>query len=617
MRRRLVCAFISLTLVGCDSEFEYNPIKYESRTKAEERLDPAVRVVDLDVVSDDRLVAVASPSSSYEERWAAISEDAGQTWKRVQPMGEATGIHVRSFAVTSKGIHLLTAAAVFRSQDGRSWQSAITAEKGFDYGLFAAGNEAWIGRRGGSLLSIDSGRKLESAGVVTAMIETASKTLLAGSFGKGVFRSTDGGATWQGSVLSTPDVCSLATLPNGDVLAGTFGGGVFRSADQGATWVASGQGLEDPEVQALVSVADGPVFAGAQRGLFRSDDGARTWKRVDGPIASDNINVLAATPKGVVLAGTWGNGLYRSVDRGSSWTLVDVRAAPPSITTISERPDGPIYAGMLTGEVYELTPEDGAWKTFGKMDASAVVRLTVAPDRKVYGSTNNKLYRFDGGAWVSFPFALPGKPIRGLAVDASGRVLAETFDMDRESQRVFGTVDMGRTWKALEGECLDGTTPPKLTADPMGTTLLQGCSCISQDGGKSWKRVVVADRHVCLIAAGSKHTVLAVSNNWSSAGILSLMPGWKLRDRLDIEAEPTCLGVLPDGTIGFAADRALMVLPPGKSAAEKRSDLRSACRQLVGRDDGSFVMLDEHGIHRSTDGAKTWARIDGLDREAK
>jgi ligand-binding sensor domain-containing protein len=66
------------------------------------------------------------------------------------------------------------------------------------------------------------------------------------------------------------DVRALAVNPAGHVFAGTFGGGVFRSTNNGNSWVAVNDGLMNPTVRALVVDASGRIFAGTPSGVFRS-----------------------------------------------------------------------------------------------------------------------------------------------------------------------------------------------------------------------------------------------------------------------------------------------------------------------------------------------------------
>lgn len=313
----------SLVLAGCGRMPYWTENRGERRPQAEERVHPSVRVRDVEPLSGDRLLAVADDVLS-------ISRDGGKQWSRVAIWTGEEPMKARALARSKSGVHVVTDRGVFRSVDeGETWAS-VGEGGGEPYDLFGTSESVWVARRRGAVAGLDVPRRLEG-GVVTAMLELAPPTMLAGSFGKGIFRSTDGGATWAPSTqgLATSEVTSLALAKN-DVLAGTFGGGVFRSSDQGLTWTTSSEGLEDVEVQALASLDGTRVLAGCRLGLFVSSDAGRTWKRHDGPLGKDNVQVLAADAKGRTFAGTWGNGLYRSEDGarpGRSRTSVTSR--PP------------------------------------------------------------------------------------------------------------------------------------------------------------------------------------------------------------------------------------------------------------------------------------------------
>ena len=95
-------------------------------------------------------------------------------------------------------------------------------------------------------------------------------TLYAGSRGKGVFKSTDGGAHWQQLDLPQPDVFSLAVSPaDGSVYAGCEPSMLFRSADGGKSWRALDVGGAQ-KVHALVLGIDGRnLYAASERGIYR------------------------------------------------------------------------------------------------------------------------------------------------------------------------------------------------------------------------------------------------------------------------------------------------------------------------------------------------------------
>lgn len=126
---------------------------------------------------------------------------------------------------------------------------------------------------------------------------------------RGVYRSTDGGATWK-LVLHVSDDAGASAIsmdPNNprviyaafwdhrrmpwQIRSGGPGSGVWKTTDGGDTWERMPQGGKDglPELMGKVGVAVSPprperVWAMVEAddgGLFRSDDGGKTWRRVN------------------------------------------------------------------------------------------------------------------------------------------------------------------------------------------------------------------------------------------------------------------------------------------------------------------------------------------------
>src|SRR5713101_1822514 len=84
-------------------------------------------------------------------------------------------------------------------------------------------------------------------------------TLYAGSRGKGVWKSSDGGVSWQDMSLPQSDVFSLAVSPaDGSIYAGCEPSMLFRSTDGGQTW---------HELEALRSIPSAPTWSFPPRPL--------------------------------------------------------------------------------------------------------------------------------------------------------------------------------------------------------------------------------------------------------------------------------------------------------------------------------------------------------------
>lgn len=126
----------------------------------------------------------------------------------------------------------------------------------------------------------------------------AERTILLVGTKKGGFiaESADGRASWsiRGPLCEGWPIQDMTFDPGtGRIYAGGgsawYGPTVFRSDDLGATWTQSSSGLtygdDGPKISAVwnVTPANGSVFAGVgPAGLFRSEDGAQTWKHVEG-----------------------------------------------------------------------------------------------------------------------------------------------------------------------------------------------------------------------------------------------------------------------------------------------------------------------------------------------
>jgi hypothetical protein len=178
--------------------------------------------------------------------------------------------------------------------------------------------------------------------------------------GQALWRSADGGASWQ--AINAPlraaaggqtcvaaaiaDFGHAASTPQ-TIYAATTNAGLLRSTDGGVGWARVGAGaLPDELAHVAVAPADARLVwaAGTRGGLFRSRDGGLSWDRVDGvgacaggagPLpAAFVVGALLATAD-TLYAGDWldssqpgiypgpAAGLYASRDDGVCWQQID------------------------------------------------------------------------------------------------------------------------------------------------------------------------------------------------------------------------------------------------------------------------------------------------------
>jgi photosystem II stability/assembly factor-like uncharacterized protein len=150
-------------------------------------------------------------------------------------------------------------------------------------------------------------------------------TIFAGTAGSGVFRSTDGGKTWQQHGAEGEAVMALLGQPDGTMLAGCHQNGIMRIAADGTTTPAN-QGIAARSMSALALSPDferdGVLYtAGIEDGVLRSADRGATWQPV-GALPTNQVLSLAVAPRPLpehVLLAATDDGLYRSTDSGAQW----------------------------------------------------------------------------------------------------------------------------------------------------------------------------------------------------------------------------------------------------------------------------------------------------------
>ncbi len=179
---------------------------------------------------------------------------------------------------------------------------------------------------GGGEPEVTEAGTLPASHHVHALRAADDGTLLLGLHGA-LWRSTDGGTTWQQAGLEGHDAMAIGIGPDtdGPILIG--GHGVLARADDptGDFTTLSPSELGEIDVHALAQAPSQPTTAYAfevAQGLFRSDDGGDTWQLV-APIGKDfgpGVTALAVHPTDpdTLLLGGGDSGLLHSTDGGAS-----------------------------------------------------------------------------------------------------------------------------------------------------------------------------------------------------------------------------------------------------------------------------------------------------------
>ena len=173
-------------------------------------------------------------------------------------------------------------------------------------------------------------------GRVTACLidEEASDTLYVGADFGGLFKSSDGGATWQ--ALPNPEAIYFKHLAQaGERLYLSVNSGLYASDDDGASWQELSTALSSPMLDGLVIDPRDPstlyglanTYCNPGGVVIKSTDGGANWNELCVGQSTATVDALAVDPEtpARLYAGTGccGGGLFASSDGGANWALAD------------------------------------------------------------------------------------------------------------------------------------------------------------------------------------------------------------------------------------------------------------------------------------------------------
>jgi photosystem II stability/assembly factor-like uncharacterized protein len=247
-------------------------------------------------------------------------------------------------------------------------------------------------------------------------VEGDRLTIWVGAAGGGVWKSTDGGLQFKpmfdkhtqsiGAIKVDPKDPKVVWVGTGESWvrnSASIGDGVYKTVDGGDNWERVG--LEkteriariaiDPKDPATVFVcATGAAYApAADRGVFRTRDGGKTWEKVlfvDNDTGCADLSIDPQDPR-VLYAGMWqfrrsasfftsggpGSGLYKSTDGGTTWKKSQnglpkanlgriAVAVAPSRTSV-------VYATVEAKDATALYRSDDLGETWVKTNSSSSV----------------------------------------------------------------------------------------------------------------------------------------------------------------------------------------------------------------------------------------------------
>src|SRR5262245_8287777 len=337
--------------------------------------------------------------------------------------------------------------------------------------LNSAGNDlVYSTYLGGSLSDSAAGLAIDASGAVYLTGATDSFDFpLMGAFqttkkGSSVYSTTNGAGDWRESAagMDVSQVNDIAFDPKTPttIYAGSERG-LFKSADSGGSWTRIGGDQFNFFITliAIDPVTPATIYALAGSLPYKSVDGGATWNRITSVPTLQTLVIDPATPATLFGASTSGQP-FKSVDGGANWTPFNIRVPfGPQFAQIRSFAIDPansstVYAGG-TGGAYKSMDGGTTWAPlpngFPLGGSFTVMRLTISRSDPAVLFAQISFGGFfkttNGGAnWSPVNFPFPFYTQYAVAIDLTN---ANTVYIGTPGNGVYKTTDGGVTWNAV------------------------------------------------------------------------------------------------------------------------------------------------------------------------
>jgi photosystem II stability/assembly factor-like uncharacterized protein len=350
------------------------------------------------------------------------STDGGQTWQK-----RLAGVVGKGFAFISGVIYAAAGDQVYLSTDGgQTWSPQPGGPPLGMSAVAVGGTRLYAGTLGGgvhtAVIKLDhtllwQGSQGPRAEIHAIQLLGLPGALYATSFPGGVFKSTDGGASWQEANFGLPGFTLPDPARNGyyalaanpadpdNVYLGIYGYGVYRSEDGAATWLPANTGLGNRYVYSLLVEESGDyIWASTNdgvQGLWRSPTGTPgrlNWAPApDHPEGQQAITSIEINPENSdeMTVAAFPAGVFATPDGGAHWYERSNNLYVTKMRThgvgfedgyyqLAQDPLNPrhLFYGTYGGQVYETRDDGQSWTAFdeGLMREGSIYAFELASD---------------------------------------------------------------------------------------------------------------------------------------------------------------------------------------------------------------------------------------------
>lgn len=394
---------------------------------------------------------------------------------------------------------------------------------------------------------------------VIQLFELPSGTLVGfdHSFDGRIFRSTDGGASWQhvytvsSVLLSLSSSYSRITSNSKILFADQLGNRFVYSENDGQSWTEG----ESPIVFSESLLANsGTIFTTSDFSdptLYRSSDGGANWTLVDYAWGPDNYpNALTSLGNGKLLLSTTFR-LYTSEDDGVSWTPVPASVQQSAGLLVAyPLPNGSIL-GTQRETIVRSTDEGVNWSfsSFGLHNAT-MISLKMPSEENQFALTRSGLWETTNRGQTWNRILMDTTTSFLYSVSPFAMVSKDTFAV-KQGKMIWASTNGGQSFDDITPA--DGLAAGHIFAAPNGPVFCSGQTGVLKNSsfGNTWTLsipgLVLADFETH--PNGDLYAVTSPDISLQNKGL------WRSHDQGETWEELTNMPILPDFRFDFHIDQ--------------------------------------------------------------
>ncbi|MRT91373.1 glycosyl hydrolase [Ancylomarina sp. 16SWW S1-10-2] len=307
-----------------------------------------------------------------------------------------------------------------------------------------------------------------------------------------------------GPATTSGRIADFAVNPNNhsEYYVAVASGNIFKTTNNGTTWkpvfdkygsYSIGVVTMDPNNSNVVWAGTGENnhqrALGYGDGVYKTMDGGKSWKNM-GLKESRHIGGVVIDPRNsdivfVAAEGSaWGpggdRGLYKTVDGGNTWKKV---------ITISENTG-------VNNVIIDPVDPDIMYATSEQRRRHVYAKINGGPESAIYKSTDA------GETWRILKSGLPSVDKGGMGIAVSPvnhNYVYAIIEAAGDKSGFFRSTDRGESWTKMSSHASSGQYYNEIYCDPIDADKVYSVetySHVTTDGGKTWTRLGLKDRHV-------------------------------------------------------------------------------------------------------------------------